>query len=85
MKIAVKGKDCLFGKCHGSSKERERRISAVDLTLIGLEGWVEAGLVEMGEGKRGEVLGVSFGVGEIVFTWSPVCMLIVSMCVRDLG
>ena len=37
------------------------------------------------EGKRGEALGVSFRVGEIVFTWSPVCMLIVSMCVRDLG
>lgn len=37
--------------------KRERRISAVDLGLIGLEGWVEAGLAEMGEGKRGEVLG----------------------------
>lgn len=65
--------------------KRERRISAVDLALIGLEGWVEAGLVEVGEGKRGEVLGLSFRVGDIVFTWSPVCMLIVSMCVRDLG
>ena len=65
--------------------KRERRISAVDLALIGLEGCVEAELVEMEKGKRGEVLGVSFGVGEIVFTWSPVCMLIVSMWGRDLG
>lgn len=30
----------------GAAK-RERRISAVDLALIGLEGWIEAGLVEM--------------------------------------
>ena len=27
MKTAEKGIDCLFGKCHGSSEEREKNLS----------------------------------------------------------
>lgn len=54
MEITLKGKGYLFGKCHGSGEE-ERRIPAVDLVLKGLEGWLEAGLVEMEEGKRGKL------------------------------
>lgn len=49
----MKGKDYLVGKCHGV----ERRIPAVDLALKGLEGWVEAALVESygGKGQNGRV------------------------------
>ena len=36
-----------------------------------------------GQERRGA--GVSFRVEDVVFTWSPVCMLIVRMRVRDLG
>lgn len=50
MEITVKGKDYLVGKCHGA----EKRIPAVDLALKGLEGWLEAALVEM-KSYRGKV------------------------------
>lgn len=42
----MKGKDCLFGKCHGSSKE-EREESQLWTWPYKIEGWIEAGLVEM--------------------------------------
>ena len=47
----MKRKDYLFRKCHGSREEGEKNSSCG----LGLEGCVEAGLVEVEEGKRGKV------------------------------
>lgn len=67
------------------AEKRKQKILAVDLALKGLEGWVEAGLVEM-EDNRGEVQsGKVWRVWEIVSMWrSFVCMCSLQECVQGI-
>lgn len=67
------------------TEKRKQGILAVDLALKGLEGWVEAGLVEM-EGNRGKMQsGKVWRVWEIVSMWrSYVYMCSLQECVQEI-